>query len=64
LGSVAFNQRSIPASSASGSTDATIQVQFGSGQGTSFSAYKPVAGESVRMLFIFGNSGGGNGYNG
>lgn len=64
IGSVAFNQRTIPYSSTSGSTDATIQVQFGNGQGTNFSAYKPVAGEAVRMMFIFGNSGGGLGYNG
>lgn len=64
LGSVTFNQRTIPGSSASGTTDATIQVQFGSGQGVQFNAYAPKAGEAVRMMFIFGNSGGGLGYNG
>lgn len=64
LGSVAFNQRTIPGSATSGTSDATIQVQFGNGQGTSFSAYAPKGGEAVRMMFIFGNSGGGLGYNG
>lgn len=64
LGSVAFNQRSVPQTTTSGTTDATIQVQFGNGQGTSFSAYAPKGGEAVRMTFIFGNSGGGLGYNG
>lgn len=64
LGSVAFNQRTVPGSSTSGSTDATVQLQVGFGQGTSFSAYKPVAGEVMRVMFVFGNSGGGLGYNG
>jgi len=48
--------RTIPATSTSNSTDATLQVQFGVGAGTNFVAGSPATGEAVRFAFVFGNS--------
>lgn len=48
--------KTIPATSTSGSTDATLTVQFGTGAGTSFIASNPGNGDLLRMFFMFGNS--------
>lgn len=48
--------RTIPATATSGSTDASITVQFGSGSGASFSAGVPDAGSAVRIVMVLGNS--------
>ncbi len=50
--------RTIPATATSGSTDASIALQFGSGvgPGTGFQAGAPADGEIARVVFIFGNS--------
>ncbi len=52
--------RTIPATSTSGSTDATVTLQFGFGQGpgTGFQAVVPADGEQARVVFILGNSTG------
>jgi hypothetical protein len=49
--------RTIPSTSTSVNTDATVTVQFGSGQGTSFTAYAPASGEAVRLFFVLCRSG-------
>lgn len=49
-------QKTIPPTSTSASSDATIIVQFGSGTGKNFQAGFPAAGESVRINMILGNS--------
>lgn len=48
--------RTIPATSTSGSTDASITVQFGQGTGRNFVAGTPAAGEAVRIVLVMGNS--------
>lgn len=50
--------RTIPATSTSGSTDASVALQFGygTGPGTGFVATAPADGEQARVVFIFGNS--------
>lgn len=48
--------RTIPQTSTSASTDASLTIQFGIGGGTSFVAQTPQPGEAVRMQFTLGNS--------
>lgn len=50
--------RTIPATLTSGSTDASIAIQFGNGggPGTSFQAVSPGNGEIVRVDLLLGNS--------
>lgn len=48
--------RTIPQVTTSGSTDASITVQFGQGYGSTFSARVPTPGEAVRITLVFGNS--------
>lgn len=50
--------RTIPATSTSGSTDASVAIQFGvgAGPGTGFQAVSPGNGEIVRVDFLLGNS--------
>lgn len=48
--------RTIPQTQATASTDCSLSLQYGSGVGTGFVAQNPVAGEGMRVLFIFGNS--------
>lgn len=48
--------RTIPATATSPNTDCTVVLQFGSGSGTSFVAANPNPGDSVRLLFVLGNS--------
>lgn len=50
--------RTIPSTATSGSTDASIALQFGTGigPGTGFTAGSPADGEIARVIFIFGNS--------
>lgn len=49
-------QRTIPATTTSGSTDCSLTIQFGTGNGVNFVAANPAAGESVRYFVEFGNS--------
>jgi hypothetical protein len=48
--------RTIPQVATSGSTDATITIQFGNGTGKNFQALAPAAGEAVRIIMVMGNS--------
>ena len=48
--------RTIPATATSGSTDASITIQFGDGTAKNFSANFPAAGEAVRIVMVMGNS--------
>lgn len=48
--------RTIPATATSGSTDASITVQFGTGTGRNFIAGVPAPGEAVRIVMVMGNS--------
>lgn len=48
--------RTIPSTQATASTDCSISLQFGAGTGTGFVARDPVAGEGIRVMFVFGNS--------
>jgi hypothetical protein len=48
--------RTIPATATSGSTDASITVQFGTGSGAGFQAGVPAPGEAVQIVMILGNS--------
>lgn len=48
--------RTIPATATSGSTDCSLAIQLGAGVGTGFVAGNPVAGETMHVLFVFGNS--------
>lgn len=48
--------RTIPQTATSGSTDASITVQFGTGMGRNFQAAAPAAGEAVRIVMVMGNS--------
>ncbi len=48
--------RTIPATATSGSTDASITVQFGNGSGSNFTAGVPTPGEAVRIVMVMGNS--------
>lgn len=50
------NQRTIPLTQATASTDASLILQYGTGFGTSFVARDFVGGDGVRVLFILGNS--------
>lgn len=50
------SQRTIPATATSGSTDASITVQFGTGYGSNFQARVPAPGEAVRIVLVLGNS--------
>lgn len=50
------NVRTIPATTTSGSTDASITVQFGSGAGSAFTAGIPDPGSAVRIVLVLGNS--------
>lgn len=50
------NQRTIPATTVSGSSDCSIILQYGQGAGVNFVAANPVAGEGLRVLFVLGNS--------
>lgn len=56
LGSISFNQVTVPNSTTSGSTDASIVLQMGDGAGLSFQAKDPQNGEKLRLEFVFGNS--------
>lgn len=53
-----ITQRTIPQTTTSGSTDATVTLQFGYGQGpgTGFVAANPVPGSVARVMFVLGNS--------
>lgn len=53
-----INVRTIPQTTTSGSTDATVTLQFGSGigPGTGFQAAAPADGEIAHVVFILGNS--------
>lgn len=48
--------RTIPATQATASTDCSLSLQYGVGAGTGFVAKDPVAGEGIRVIFVFGNS--------
>lgn len=48
--------RTIPQTTTTGSTDASISLQFGYGRGVLFNAATPQTGESCRVVFVFGNS--------
>lgn len=50
--------RTVPTTLATSSTDASVAIQFGYGQGpgTGFVATAPADGEIARVVFIFGNS--------
>lgn len=48
--------RTIPATTTSGSTDCSLAIQLGQGVGTGFVAANPVGGETMHVLFVFGNS--------
>jgi hypothetical protein len=48
--------RTIPQTSTSGSTDCSLALQFGSGNGTSFVARTPQAGEACWVYVVFSNS--------
>lgn len=48
--------KTIPTTATSGSSDATIMVQFGSGVGSAFTAAVPDAGSAVRIVLVMGNS--------
>lgn len=50
------NTVTIPKVSTSGSTDASLSLQFGSGAGNDFVAFNPVAGTTMRIQFSFCNS--------
>lgn len=50
--------KTIPASATSGSTDASITVQFGTGFGSNFQVGVPAPGEAVRIMLVLGNSTG------
>lgn len=54
--------KTIPQTTTSGSTDASIVVQFGYGQGpgTGFQAANPQPGEVARVVFFLGNNREGN----
>ncbi len=49
-------QRTIPATTTSGSTDCTLSVIYGAGNATAFLAASPNAGDSLYVSFKFGNS--------
>lgn len=51
-----INQRTIPQTQATASTDCSLVLQFGSGIGTGFVAADPKGGEGLRVLFVLGNS--------
>lgn len=48
--------RTIPQTQATASTDCSIAIQYGTGVGTGFVAKDPLAGEALRVMFVFGNS--------
>lgn len=48
--------RTIPATAATGSTDATITFQLGKGWGQEFTARVPAPGEALRVVLTLGNS--------
>lgn len=47
--------RTIPATLVSGSTDASVAIQFGTGSGAGFVAADPAKNESIRFSFTLGN---------
>lgn len=47
--------KTIPATLTSGSTDASVAIQFGVGTGVNFVAVDPVKNESIRFGFTLGN---------
>ena len=59
VSSSAFNNVTVPRTAVSGSTDASLALQFGFGKGVEFRTGDPVAGETVRLKFVFGNSTAG-----
>lgn len=48
--------RTVPGTATSGSTDCTLVIQFGLGNGTGFVATNPAAGEAARYAVVLGNS--------